>query len=452
MTCEDATDGPGFTCGNCPSGFQTDRDIFNGSVTCRNYNECERFGEGCHRAQNCTDTEGSYECSPCGPGWNQTAFDNCEDINECNNGGCYPGVSCFNTNGGFSCGTCPVGYGGDGKGPNGCTPANCGSFDTFLADSNAVVAGTCRKTTYKQTCSAECADGFEGAPLDYQCQGNTQWRPVLFTPISCQPLPCDLKELSQKSTASAGHCDGAGTCSFKCNAGYSQAGKLAFSCKNKGWSQVGADTLQCTKCPGNLFSSAGDATCSAHSACLADEWEAAAPTRTSDRDCRAVSLCADSGQEWEVTGPTLTSDRRCVACERCAQQSPPAFRKIACTASKDATCSPCTLCDSRTQYERVKCTEDADATCDACPFGQFFNELKGVCQPWKACAVNTLELIEPNSRRDRVCVRNQQGEAANDWSVPKVWVACSIAFFHHAASTTPTTASDHILFRSLYFV
>lgn len=43
------------------------------------------------------------------------------DIDECTNNPqqCYTG-ECTNTVGGFECGECPVGYDGDGIGPNGC--------------------------------------------------------------------------------------------------------------------------------------------------------------------------------------------------------------------------------------------------------------------------------------------------------------------------------------------
>ncbi|XP_024214976.1 cubilin [Halyomorpha halys] len=74
----------------------------------------------------CVNTPGSFQCSPCPPGYTGNGYQ-CADIDECqiNNGGCSisPLVQCINTRGSRICGPCPPGYSGDGTS---CTQAQGG--------------------------------------------------------------------------------------------------------------------------------------------------------------------------------------------------------------------------------------------------------------------------------------------------------------------------------------
>ena len=101
-------------------------------------NECEDPGDNptCHEHANCTDTEGSYECT-CNTGFSGDGF-NCSglnsihveimllvsliiclftsDVNECelDMDQCATNATCSNTEGSYEC-SCNTGFTGDGR-------------------------------------------------------------------------------------------------------------------------------------------------------------------------------------------------------------------------------------------------------------------------------------------------------------------------------------------------
>lgn len=71
------------------------------------------------------------------------------------------------------------------------------------------------------------------------------------------------------------------------------------------------------------------------------EFQIAAPTGTSDRQCTSATQCNTS--QYEGTALTATSDRRCAACSLCDRANETLFAP--CNSLNDAVCQPLPLCD-----------------------------------------------------------------------------------------------------------
>ena len=122
------------------------------AVLCVDINECERDDDNCHENAQCINTEGSFTCF-CNPGYTgdgvtctskwQLLFIvfvylmNCliqpVDVNECELGThiCNSSANCTDTDGSFNC-TCREGFEGDGF--------NCtGKFYYFRVNSISVL-------------------------------------------------------------------------------------------------------------------------------------------------------------------------------------------------------------------------------------------------------------------------------------------------------------------------
>ncbi|XP_017785308.1 PREDICTED: cartilage oligomeric matrix protein [Nicrophorus vespilloides] len=111
---------PYYRCDGCPEGFTG-----NGS-TCYDIDECD-LARPCHPNVECQNLSPGYRCSSCPEGFTGTdshgvgleeAVRNrqrCYDIDECahHNGGCVENSQCRNTEGSFSCGPCNPGYVGN---------------------------------------------------------------------------------------------------------------------------------------------------------------------------------------------------------------------------------------------------------------------------------------------------------------------------------------------------
>ena len=94
----------------CPVGYKMkDGD----NQKCQNIDECEDESDVCD--QECTDTDGSYQCS-CRPGYKEVNQVDCEDIDECTISDHDCEQVCENTMGSFLC-SCNDTYrlGPDGK-------------------------------------------------------------------------------------------------------------------------------------------------------------------------------------------------------------------------------------------------------------------------------------------------------------------------------------------------
>ncbi|XP_049787190.1 cartilage oligomeric matrix protein [Schistocerca cancellata] len=154
---------PYFRCGACPVGLTG-----NGSL-CVDVDECD-LAEPCDPHARCYNLPGGFRCGPCpkgmtgSAGWEGFGLDEayqrrqrCVDIDECadgNNGGCVPNSVCTNTQGSFQCGECNPGY--IGNQTLGCHLAPGVCPDSTRCDANA----DCVKRSNGYEC--ECKIGWAG--------------------------------------------------------------------------------------------------------------------------------------------------------------------------------------------------------------------------------------------------------------------------------------------------
>ena len=105
MKCEN-TDGS-YECPECMPGWEP-----LDTTTCQDINECYAGTHSCAKPGGvCENKDGSYNCPRCDDGFRGPDGFNCTDINECEeNNPCNVGVDCTNNDGGFHCGDCDEGY------------------------------------------------------------------------------------------------------------------------------------------------------------------------------------------------------------------------------------------------------------------------------------------------------------------------------------------------------
>jgi hypothetical protein len=140
----------------CPDGFRGDGQIDSG---CEDIDECATNNGECGDASiwKCTNNVG--------------APPTCEDTTLCgsNNGGCStsPLAKCTETAGATASCKCPVGYTGDGVGPNGCVDINectpgavaaCGTGAVGCANTPGSYSCSCKKTYYEGSGTTACRD------------------------------------------------------------------------------------------------------------------------------------------------------------------------------------------------------------------------------------------------------------------------------------------------------
>ncbi|XP_066485218.1 cubilin [Tiliqua scincoides] len=141
-----------YLCGPCPTGWQGN------GYSCQDVNECETDNGGCSVAPMvpCINTMGSFYCGHCPPGYEGDGKV-CTQVNICsvNNGGCHPLATCASESGPIPSCVCPVGYTGDGYGPNGCL-----ALSTICQNQNPCVHGQCLATPSDYNCV--CDPGWTG--------------------------------------------------------------------------------------------------------------------------------------------------------------------------------------------------------------------------------------------------------------------------------------------------
>ena len=90
------------------------------------------------------------------------------------------------------------------------------------------------------------------------------------------------------------------------------------------------------------------------------QWESAAPTRTSDRECRALQSCTN--EQYIHLAETSTSDRVCVNHPVCLGTE---YVSRVATTTKSRLCQTITQCYSATQTTKTPATQTSDNYCDS---------------------------------------------------------------------------------------
>jgi outer membrane protein assembly factor BamB len=183
------------------------------------------------------------------------------------------------------------------------------------------------------------------------------------------------------------------------------------------------------ECPlGSFDSDLDPATeCASVTLCAADEYEFAAPSRLSDRECAIVSDCAP-GYRLSVQG-TAASDRQCEACpdgtfstelnsSMCVAWTVCAADEYEANAPSERADRQCaTLGDCAAGYQvATQPTATSDRECEMCPSGTFSSQQnEQACSPWALC--NSTEYVSrmPSSTWDRQCV--DDGTCSAGWWV-----------------------------------
>ncbi|CAH3017812.1 unnamed protein product [Porites evermanni] len=149
-------------CGPCPKGYEGD------GRTCNDIDECAQANP-CYEADKCENRVPGYQCAACPDGYRgnapsgvglddaQNSKQDCQEIDECKEGNstCDPNAQCTNTNGSFLCGACHPGFIGDGY--TGCYPGDLCTNGSHTCHENA----QCTQTgagRFKCTCK----DGYGG--------------------------------------------------------------------------------------------------------------------------------------------------------------------------------------------------------------------------------------------------------------------------------------------------
>ena len=167
-----------------------------------------------------------------------------------------------------------------------------------------------------------------------------------------------------------------------------------------------------------------------------DSYETKAPTAESDRECSRTTACrphdadASARPQFESSPSNLTADRTCSDVVLCTIADGSEYEAAPPTRTSNRVCKPSTTCNNATEYATEELTAQSDRKCAnaTCPAGHFRPATSPVhpdhCAPWKApCSKGSLttgggfmavfESSAPTPTSDRVCtnVRGACGAA-----------------------------------------
>ncbi|XP_055356078.1 fibulin-1-like [Paramacrobiotus metropolitanus] len=197
---------PGSYYCSCVEGFEFD----NSRKECVDIDECKRYGlSACVLSADCENFPGSFRCI-CKDGFRQTADNNCQDIDECEeHNPCQQG--CINTWGGYNC-TCRTGFklGADNR--------SCDDIDE------------CKEQTTHQLCFGDCIN----VPGGYNCTCPSGFR-MLPDGRNCQDIDeCKDEQQCSRSDQICTNLEGSFHChTVRCPPGYIQDQDQKNRCRRR---------------------------------------------------------------------------------------------------------------------------------------------------------------------------------------------------------------------------
>ena len=347
----------GFRC-LCPPGFSGNGV---GASGCVDIDECRIGSDACDPLAECINTNGSYTCGGCPPGYTGGGATGCTDIDECKalTRACDPLTTCSNTAGGYGCSTCPTGYSGDGR--TGCVNIN------DCAGQPCSNGGSCVDQVNGFSCRCTAAWTGPTCALDVdECKTNAD---------GCDPDPD-----SCMNTQGGFRCE--------CPAGYSGTGKGAKGCEDVNECMAGTDTcdelVTCMNTPGSYtcgncppgFMGGGSTGCMDVDECAA-----------TPKPCDPLTMCSNAAGTFSCSacpaGYTGNGLMGCVEIDECATKPCangatcmdkvngyscnclPGWSGPACAQDIDECMLNTDTCDPL-----VSCANTPGAyTCSACPMG-----------------------------------------------------------------------------------
>lgn len=260
-----------------------------------------------------------------------------------------------------SCTTCPSGKYQDETGKNFCKSAsNCPVGKEESAPPSASVnriCSTCETGKFKETSgNTPCFDCPATCP-----RGN-------FLALECLPafpsicLGCNRG--TYKPEAGPEDCT---KCRDQC-----APGRYLIPCS--GFAQT-SDTSRCVACRSGQFKAGTNnvTSCAVWKTCASGEYQAAAPTSSSDRVCNACTTCGDNERQLQACGRFADT-----VCQRCDTACAPRQFVVGGCGDQCANChSSCLKCSGSSQFQ-----------CTACDPGSFvFGAGEGLCE---RCSDNCL--------------------------------------------------------------
>jgi len=198
-----------------------------------------------------------------------------------------------------------------------------------------------------------------------------------------------------------------------------------------------------------------DRRCLPYTACSCTEYEFSAPTQFADRICKPVTPCGFD--EVEYAAPTATSDRVCVYGGGCASDE---FEAVQATFSSARVCAKITSCSAE-QFEIIPQSRTTDRVCQryvACDFPLQYESAAGtrvsdrVCAPVKICIGGTqYQSVAASPTSDavcsalRICNSAQFQTLAPTYTSDRVCGLLRVCTLSEYQATGATATSDRVL-------
>ena len=264
------------------------------------------------------------------------------------------------------------------------------------------------------------SDGSAATPCA-ECDGIYQYQPLTSQAVclsvdACKAGEKELQAPTKFSNRICGGCDG--VTEYQDSNGISSECKSVTQCTDIQWelaaptSKTDRQCLPLSPCGPNEYQveapvpGVSDYVCARLRACDATEYLASRQTATSDRVCNKLTICGD--HEWESAAAKSDADRICTPITPCKPVVE--FESRAPTSRSDRECTAVTVCGDD-EYELAKPTSTSDRECVAhsdCPDGQYelvapHGGADRVCERFTVCGSNEFEAQRPTATSDRMC-------------------------------------------------